>query len=215
MGIYVFNRNVLLDLLNNNLTDFGRDIIPKAIDTHRVFSYVYQGYWEDIGTIRSFFEANLDLTTELPKFNFFDMTSPIFSRPRFLPASKINGAEIQHAILSDGCILNHATVTDSIVGLRGLIDRGSKLTRTIMLGSDFYESEVSILENEALGRPRIGVGENTIIDNTIIDKNARIGNNCVISPRGKPENVDHELYYIRDGILIIPKGGIIPHNTIL
>jgi len=122
MGIYLFNREVLLSLLNNSMADFGKHIIPTAIGTHRVFSHIFQGYWEDIGTIRSFFEANLELTSELPRFNFYDTLSPIYSRPRFLPGSKINGAEIDHAILSDGCIINHARITQSIIGLRGAVE---------------------------------------------------------------------------------------------
>lgn len=215
MGIYVFNREILLKLLNNSFTDFGKDIIPTAIGTHRVFSYVFQGYWEDIGTIRSFFEANLNLTTELPRFNFFDMSSPIFTRPRFLPASKINGAQIDHAIISDGCIINHSRITHSIVGVRSLLDRDSRLDRTILLGSDYFESAASIAENQNAGRPRIGIGCNTQIENAIIDKNARIGSNCVISPAGKPENMDHPLCYIRDGIVIIPKNGVVPHGTVI
>ncbi|MSU64479.1 MAG: glucose-1-phosphate adenylyltransferase [Pedosphaera sp.] len=215
MGIYVFNRDVLLKLLDNNLTDFGKHIIPGAIETHRVFSHVFQGYWEDIGTIRSFFEANLNLTTELPQFNFFDMGAPIFTRPRFLPASKINGAQIDHAVISDGCILNHCTISSSIVGVRCLIDEGSSLHRVVGLGSDYYESARSIAENEAGGRPRVGIGRNTRIENAIIDKNARIGSNCVLSPAGKPENLDHPLYYIRDGIVIVPKNGIIPDGTVV
>ncbi len=213
MGIYVFNRDVLLKLLDNTLTDFGKHIIPGAIHQYRVYSYIYQGYWEDIGTIRNFFEANLNLVTELPKFNFFDMGAPIFTRPRFLPASKINGAQIDHAIISDGCIINHAQIEHSIVGVRSLVDSGSSLHRTILLGCDYFESEASIRENCAAGRPRIGVGRNTRIENAIIDKNARIGDDCVISPAGKPENVDHPLYYIRDGIVIVPKNGTIPHGT--
>jgi len=215
MGIYVFNREVLLKLLDNTLTDFGKHIIPGAIKTHRVFSHVFQGYWEDIGTIRNFFEANLNLVTELPQFNFFDMSAPIFTRPRFLPASKINGAHIDHAVISDGCILNHARIEHSIVGVRSLVDTGSSLHRTILLGCDYFESDQSIQQNEAAGRPRIGVGKNTRIENAIIDKNARIGDNCVISPAGKPENADHPLYFIRDGIVIIPKNGTIPHGTVI
>ena len=215
MGIYVFNRDVLLNLLDNTLADFGKHIIPGAIRTHRVSSYIFQGYWEDIGTIRSFFEANLDLTSELPHFNFFDMGAPIFSRPRFLPASKINGAEIDHAIISDGCILNYARISHCVVGVRCLVDRGSQLTNTILLGSDFYESDESIRHHTTAGRPRIGIGTNTRVENAIIDKNARIGNNCVISPAGKPENVDHPLYYIRDGVVIIPKNGVIPDGTVI
>lgn len=215
MGIYVFNRDVLMKLLENTHTDFGKHIIPEAIKTHRVFSYIFQGYWEDIGTIRSFFEANLNLTTELPRFNFFDMGAPIFTRPRFLPASKINGAQIDHAVISDGCILNHCRITNSLVGVRCLVDRESRLNRTILLGSDYFESADSIQLNERSGRPRIGIGVNTVIENAIIDKNARIGNNCVITPNGKPENMDDPLFYIRDGIVIVPKNGIIPHGTVI
>ena len=215
MGIYLFNRGVLQALLDNTLTDFGKHIIPKAIETHRVFSYIFQGYWEDLGTIRSFFEANLELTAELPRFNFFDMTAPVFSRPRFLPGSKINGAEIDHAVISDGCIINYARISHSIVGLRCLVDRGSQVHRAILLGSDYYESEQSIVQNEATGRPRIGVGHNTRIENAIVDKNARIGSNCVITPAGKPDVVDHPLYYIRDGIVVVPIGAVIPDGTVI
>jgi glucose-1-phosphate adenylyltransferase len=215
MGIYVFNRDVIIKLLDNALTDFGKHIIPAAIDTHRVFSYVFQGYWEDIGTIRAFFEANIDITSELPRFNFFDMTSPIFSRPRWLPASKINGAQIDHAIISDGCIISHADIHQSIIGIRSIISPHSHLHRTIMLGSDYYESAASIAENEAMGHPRIGIGSNTRIEEAIIDKNARIGNNVVITPKGKPENVDHASYYIRDGVVIIPKNGVVPHGMVI
>lgn len=215
MGIYVFNRDVLPKLLENPVTDFGKHLIPTAIETHRVFSYIFQGYWEDIGTIRSFFEANLDVTSELPRFNFFDMAAPIFTRPRFLPGSKINNAEIDHAVVSDGCIINQSRIRNSIVGVRSIVGAGTELNRVVLLGCDFYESSESIRENEAAGRPRVGVGMNTKIENAIVDKNARIGNNVTISPAGKPENVDHPLYYIRDGIVVIPKGGIVPHGTVI
>ncbi|MBC8094405.1 MAG: glucose-1-phosphate adenylyltransferase [Akkermansiaceae bacterium] len=215
MGIYVFTREVVRQLLDNTLADFGKHIIPSAIETHRVFSHVFQGYWEDIGTIRSFFDANLDVTSELPRFNFFDMAAPIFTRPRFLPGSKINGAQIEHAVISDGCILNHAKISNSIVGVRSIVGAGTDLNRVVLLGCDYYESLESIRVNEAAGRPRIGIGSNTRIENAIIDKNARIGNNVVISPAGKPENADHPLYYIRDGIVVIPKSGIVPHGTVI
>jgi glucose-1-phosphate adenylyltransferase len=215
MGIYVFNREVVLKLLDNTLTDFGKHIIPSAIASHRVHAYVFQGYWEDIGTIRSFFEANLDLVAELPRFNFFDMSAPIFTRPRFLPASKINGAEINHAIVSDGCILNRCKINHSIVGVRSIIHDACDITRTIILGCDYYESDASIHNYESKGLPRIGVGKNTRIENAIIDKNPRIGDNCQISPAGKPDHLDHPLYYIRDGIVIIPKNGLIPHGTVI
>lgn len=215
MGIYVFNRDVLPRLLDNTLVDFGKHVIPSAIQTHRVSAFVYQGYWEDIGTIRSFFEANLDLVTDLPRFNFFDMTAPIFSRPRFLPGSKINSAHVDHAVVADGCIINHSRISHSIVGLRTIVGEGSELRRVVALGSDYYESAESIRENETAGRPRVGIGRNTRIENAIIDKNARIGDNVVITPVGKPENADHEMYYIRDGIVVIPKDGVVPHGTVI
>jgi glucose-1-phosphate adenylyltransferase len=213
MGIYVFNRDLICRLLDNPLSDFGKHIIPNAINNHAVYSYVFKGYWEDIGTIGSFFEANLDLVSELPRFNFFDMSAPVFSRPRFLPGSKINGAQIDHALVTDGCIINHARINHTIVGLRTIVESGTELNRVVILGSDFYESHESVERHEREGQPRIGIGANCKIENAIIDKNARIGNNVTISPAGKPETVDHELYYIRDGIVIIPKGAILPAGT--
>jgi glucose-1-phosphate adenylyltransferase len=215
MGIYVFNRDLIRELLDNPLSDFAKHIIPHAIHSRRVFSYVFQGYWEDIGTIRSFFDANLDLVSELPRFNFFDMSAPIFSRPRYLPGSKINGAQIDHAVISDGCIINHARISSSIVGLRTVVGAGTELNRVVILGSDYYESEESVLKNASQGKPRIGIGAHCKIENAIIDKNARIGNNVTISPVGKTDNLDHEFYHIRDGIVVIPKNAIIPHGTVI
>jgi len=215
MGIYIFNRDLLRRLLDQNFADFGKHLIPHAIDKHRVFSHVFQGYWADIGTIRSFFEANLDLASELPRFNFFDMSAPIYTRPRFLPASKINGASLDHTVVSDGSILNHCKISQSIVGQRYLVDAGSHITRTVIMGADYYETRESIEEGVRTGRPRIGIGRNTRIDTAIVDKNARIGDNCVITPHGKPESVDHDLYFIRDGIVIIPKNAVIPNGTFI
>tara|TARA_B100001250_G_scaffold412258_1_gene443005 strand:+ start:790 stop:2097 length:1308 start_codon:yes stop_codon:yes gene_type:complete len=215
MGIYVFNRDVMLKYLDSEHIDFGKHIIPEAIEQCRSFSYVYQGYWEDVGTISTFFESNLDAASELPKFNFFDMEAPIFTRPRFLPASKINGAAIDHAVLSDGCIINRAQISDSIVGVRSVVGDGTMIQRVVMMGADYYEAADSIERNSTSGRPPIGIGSNTRIQNAIIDKNARIGNNCIISPAGKDENCDGELYYVRDGIVIIPKNAVIPDNTVI
>jgi len=215
MGIYVFNRNIIKKLLNNTFSDFGKDIIPKAIDTHRVASYVYQGYWEDIGTIRSFFEANIDLASVVPRFNFFDMSSPIFSRPRFLPGTKINGAQIEQAVIADGCIINSAIIRNSIVGVRSLVGAGTQLHRVVGMGCDYYESRESIEQHERDGIPRIGIGQNCRIENTIIDKNARIGDNVTITPEGKPDSVDNERYFIRDGVVIVPKAAVIPHGTVI
>jgi glucose-1-phosphate adenylyltransferase len=215
MGIYIINRHVLFRLLENPSEDFGRHVIPQAIDSHRVAAFLFQGYWEDIGTIRSFFEANIDLTSDLPRFNLFDMRAPIYTHPRFLPPSKINGATIDHGIISDGCIINQCRIESSIVGLRSLVDAGSHIRRTIIMGADSFESEESVQRHAAEGWPRIGIGRNTHIDGAIIDKNARIGDQCTITSRGKPETMDHPLYYVRDGIVIIPKDAVIPHRTII
>jgi glucose-1-phosphate adenylyltransferase len=208
MGIYVFNRKALFELLDESHHDFGKDVIPRALGSHRVCAYIFQGAWEDIGTIRSYFDCSLDLTSPRPRFQFFDMTKPLFTRPRFLPASRINGGHIEHSLISDGCIINESSIRHTILGLRSIVGEGSHLERTIMLGSDYYEAE-------PVADPAIGVGQNTRIDNAIIDKNARVGNNCVISPNGKPKDVDHELYFVRDGIVIIPKNGLVPHGTVI
>jgi glucose-1-phosphate adenylyltransferase len=214
MGIYIFNRDVLVDLLDSDHADFGKHIIPEAIKTRRSFSHVYQGYWEDVGTIKTFFDANLDAASELPKFNFFDMSAPIFTRPRFLPASKINSAAIDHAVLSDGCIISLAQISHSIVGVRSIVGSGTKLHRVVMMGADFYETDYSIREHRAQNIPAIGIGSNTRIENAIIDKNARIGDNCIISPEGHEENEDGDGYVVRDGIMIIQKNAIVPHGTV-
>jgi glucose-1-phosphate adenylyltransferase len=217
MGIYVFNRDVLVELLDNDLTDFGKHIIPMALEKLRACSYVYQGYWEDVGTIRTFFEANLDAASVLPKFNFFDMTAPIFTRPRYLPASKINGAAIEHAVLSDGCIINRARISESIIGVRCIVGDGTILKRTVVMGADYYESEDSIRHHQKAKTPPIGIGSFTRVENAIIDKNARIGDRCIISPEGKPDHHDdpEKRFYIRDGIVVIPKNGILPHGTVI
>lgn len=212
MGIYVFNREVLFELLNNNHTDFGKHIIPGAIAERRVFSHVFQGYWEDIGTIRAFFEANLDLAADVPRFNFF--TPPVFTRPRYLPASKINSAAIDHAVIADGCIINQAQLNHVLVGIRSVLESGCSLRRVVMMGADFYDTPEKLAQPENQGVP-LGVGRGTRIENAIIDKNARIGEGCILTPAGKPADFDHPLYFIRDGILVIPKGAVIPNGTVV
>lgn len=212
MGIYVFNRDVLFELLNNNLTDFGKHIIPGAIETKRMFSYVYQGYWEDIGTIRNFFEANLDQAAIQPKFNFFD--PPVFTRPRFLPATKINGAAIERAVISDGCIINNSRIQHSTIGIRSVIGEGAFLSKVVMMGADYFDSLAQQSKPENMGIP-LGIGRGTRIENAIVDKNVRIGEGCVITSAGKPDEVDHPLYHMRDGVLVIPKGTVVPNNTVL
>ena len=215
MGIYLFNRQTLIELLENEMSDFGKHIIPRSIGTHRVYSFVYQGYWEDIGTIRAFFEANLDMTSTLPQFDFFQLETPVYTRPRFLPASKINGAAIDQAIISDGCIIDRSRISQSLIGVRCLIAPGCRVHRSILLGSNNYETEASKAASDQDGIPRIGVGGNTRIENTIVDKNARIGADCVITPEDKPEQLDGKNYFIRDGIVIIPKNAVIPDGTVI
>ena len=215
MGIYVFNRQALFELLTESNRDFGKDVIPNSLRTRRVCGYVFQGVWEDIGTIRSFFDCNLELTEPLPRFNLFDMTAPVYTRPRFLPSSKLNGGNIEQSLIADGCIINQCTIRQTVLGLRSVVGRGSRLERTVMMGSDFYESQESVAFHLGAGRPRIGIGENTRVENAIIDKNARVGNDCVLSPAGKPKDMDHALYFIRDGVLIIPKNGLVPHGTVV
>jgi len=215
MGIYLVNRKLIRVLLDHGLPDFGRHILPQAIHTHQVFAHVFHGYWEDLGTIRNFFEANLELVSELPRFNFFDSFAPIFSRPRFLPSSKVNGAQIDHAVISDGCILNRVRIRHSLVGLRIFIGAGTELRRTVVFGCDYYETLESIQAHERMGQPRIGIGANCHIEQAIIDKNVRIGNDVRISPAGKPANQDGPFYYVREGVVIIPKDAVVPHGTVI
>ena len=212
MGIYVFTRKALFELLDEH-HDFGKEVIPAALRSHRVCAYIFQGAWEDIGTIRNYFDVSLDLTAALPRFNVFDMTAPLFTRPRFLPSSKINGGNIEHSLVSDGCIIESSVIKESILGLRSILGKGCHLQRTIMMGSDYYESAESIAQHRLQGKPAVGIGNNTRIENAIIDKNARVGEGCVISPAGKPKDFDHECCIIRDGIVIIPKNGTFPDGT--
>lgn len=215
MGIYVFNRAILeAALADPRVTDFGKDVIPGAIRNLNVFSYVYQGYWEDIGTIRAFYEANLDLTEAVPKFNFYDASSPIYTRSRYLPASKVDSCQIDRATLSDGCILRESTISRSIIGIRSRIEPGVKVSDSILMGADFYENLQEMDANRAAGRPHVGVGSNTVIEGAIIDKNARIGSDVVIRAAGR-KDTDGQFYYIRDGIVVIPKETVVPNGAVV
>jgi glucose-1-phosphate adenylyltransferase len=209
MGIYLFNRSVLETCLDNKHEDFGKHVIPAAIANHRVQAHVFQGYWEDIGTIRSFFEANLALAEIEPPFSFYRPGATVYSRPRFLPATKINGAAVKRTVLSDGCIITEATLDRCVVGIRSIIETGAVLQNVVMMGADFYESETSA----PLGAPPLGIGRNTTIKDAIVDKNARIGERVVISPEGKPTEMDGDNFYIRDGVIIVPKNAVIPDGT--
>jgi glucose-1-phosphate adenylyltransferase len=205
MGIYVFNRNVLIELLENELVDFGKHIIPTSIKDRHVSAFIFKGYWEDIGTIRAFYEANLDLTEVVPEYSFFEPDSPIYTRPRFLPGSKINGATLRKAIISDGCIISDAHLERSVVGIRSVIQSGATIRNSIVMGADYFE-----LDQSDSSQPPMGIGKNCVIDRAIIDKNARIGDGVVITPEGKSPNLDVDNYFLRDGIVVIPKNAVIP-----
>ncbi len=217
MGIYLFNYPKLLELLKDDPTtvDFGGEIIPTAIKNYNVQAHVFNDYWEDIGTIRSFYQANLDLASPLPKFNFFDAESPIYTRSRYLPPSKLHGSDIDNSMVSEGCIMNGVYARNSIIGLRSRIDVGVRIEDSIIMGSDYFETIEEIRQNLSSGKPHIGIGENTIIKRAIIDKDVRIGKNVRLVNSAGVENRDPEdgSYFIRDGIIIVPKGGMIVDGT--
>lgn len=210
MGIYVFNRQILIDALDNSYDDFGKHIIPASLKKYKVFAYIFQGYWEDIGTVRAFFEANLALTDTVPPYNFFDHVNPIYTHARFLPASKVNSAQINRAVIADGCIITQANIERAVIGIRSVIETGTTIRNCVLMGADFYQDEDP---HPISGRPPIGIGAHCVIEGAIIDKNARIGSDVVISPAGKPENLDGDNFYIRDGVVVVPKNAVIPSGT--
>jgi glucose-1-phosphate adenylyltransferase len=206
MGIYLFNREILVRCLDNNLVDFGRDVIPHSIKDRNVSAFIFNGYWEDIGTIRAFYEANLDLTDILPEYSFFEADAPIYTHPRFLPGSKVNGATLRQALISDGCIISNAHIERSVIGIRSIIESGATIRNSVIMGADYFEEDRQLGEEV----PPIGIGRNCVVDRAIIDKNARIAAGVVITPEGKPSNLDAENYFIRDGIVVVPKNAVIP-----
>jgi glucose-1-phosphate adenylyltransferase len=210
MGIYVFNRQVLAECLDNDLDDFGKNIIPGTIDSRNVQAHIFRGYWEDIGTIRSFFDANLNLCDSHPQYSFYAPGAPIYTQSRFLPASVVEETMVKRAMISDGCQIRSATLERCVVGIRSIINPGASLRNTIMMGADFYESDKG-------GTPEgvipIGIGRDCVIEDAIIDKNARIGDGVVITPHDKDANSEGEGYYIRDGIVVIPKNSTVPAGT--
>lgn len=210
MGIYLFNTEVLIDLLlgNPDFDDFGADIIPHAIQTHAVYGYTFDGYWADIGTIRSFYEVNLQLTTTNAPFNFYDAEHPIYTHARFLPGSIVEDSILKDVLLAEGCRIQKAEITHSVIGVRSVIQAGTVIRDSILMGADYYTPE---------GSPSIpiGIGPNCYIEGAIIDKNARIGANVVIRPfpRGTEMKDPQERWYIQDGIVVIPKNGLLPDGT--
>jgi glucose-1-phosphate adenylyltransferase len=216
MGVYLFNQDVLRDLLAATAAeDFGREVIPRAIGERKVFGHFFDSYWEDIGTIASFFEAHMDLTRPLPKFDFYDEKRPIFTFPRFLPGSKILGAEVENAILCEGSIVNRSKIRDSIVGIRSRIGENCRLERTVIMGADYYESGDGLARNRERGVPDVGIGSDVEIRNAIIDKNARIGHGAKLINRNGAAAETADNYAIVDGIIVVPKDAVIPDGAVI
>jgi glucose-1-phosphate adenylyltransferase len=218
MGIYIFNRKLLFDLLLNekkDAADFGKEIIPQSINKYRVASYQYEGYWEDIGNIRAFFEANLALTKDLPEFNLFDNQRAIYTRPRMLPPAKISGTTMHNAIIAEGSIINAARVDNSIVGIRSRIGANTTILNAYLMGSDYYETLDEINADQQNGIPLLGIGQRCHIENTIIDKDCRIGNDVRIIGGTHLEDTDNDLYTIKEGVIVIKKGAILPNGFII
>ena len=218
MGIYVFNRKLLTDLLmeeSKDATDFGKEIIPSSIEKYKVASYQYDGYWTDIGNIYSFFEANLALTQEIPDFNLFDNDNPVFTRARMLPPAKISGTTLERTILAEGSIILASRVENSVIGIRTRIGHGTTIVSCYIMGSDYYETLDEMNQAAASGIPKIGIGERCYIKNTIIDKNCRIGNDVRINGGSHLPNSDHALYTVKDGIVVVKKGAILPDGFVI
>lgn len=218
MGIYIFNRNLLFSILEDEFkdaTDFGKEIIPQTIQHYKVASYQYSGYWTDIGNIYSFFEANLALTKDIPEFNLFDNEQTIYTRARMLPPAKISGTTLEKTLVAEGSILNCSRVENSVVGIRSKIGHGTTIVSTYLMGNDYYETLLEIQRREDSGELLLGVGERCYIRNAIIDKNVRIGNDVRINGGEHLPNGDHELYTVKDGIVVVKKGATIPNGFVI
>lgn len=220
MGIYCFTRKALHELLNRHPqhTDFGKHVIPAAIGDFNVQAYAFRGYWEDIGTIDTFYHANLELVKQpKPDFSFYDAEFPIFTRPRFLPPSKLLDTEVRESMVCDGCIIKSSKVLNSIIGVRSRLEEGSVVENALIMGSDDYQSDAERLADLAAGKPAVGIGANSVIRNAIIDKNARIGRNVKIINKDGVQNVERESegYWIRNGIVIVIKDTSVPEGTVI
>ena len=216
MGIYVFNSKTMEECLANELTDFGKEIIPAAISKLRVNAYLFNGYWEDIGTIRNFYETNLELTSVKPSFDFYDEQRPIYTHMRNLPPSKMNFSNMNQSIAAEGCIITNANITNSIVGIRTIVETGSSLNGVVCMGADYYETEVQKMQNAEARIPNVGIGRGAIIKGAIIDKNVCIGEGCRIGVDDiKRTDGNYGHYYIVDGIIVIPKNTILYPGTVI
>ncbi|WP_269525092.1 glucose-1-phosphate adenylyltransferase [Coraliomargarita parva] len=216
MGIYVFNAKTLIEALDSDTTDFGKEIIPGLLGEVKMFSYVFDAYWEDIGTVKAFFDCNLRLTDTMPPFNFFDEEARIYTRARFLPASKMNSCRIDRAVVADGSIVTDSDLKRCSLGVRSVVSDGGTLENVVMMGADYYETEDDFEENQSLGRPNIGVGHNSVIRNAILDKNVRIGKNVILDPTGLPDNFGPDVdVAIRDGVLVVCKDAVVPDGFVM
>ncbi|MBP1634301.1 MAG: glgC 2 [Acidobacteria bacterium] len=213
MGIYVFTREVLLEMLDRHHgVDFGHEIIPSALGSHRVNAHVFRGYWQDVGTVSSFYDANVMLTRPDAPFSFYDPRRPVFTRPRWLPASRLDGCRLDRAVVAEGCWIEHSTVTESVVGIRSHIGRDCRISRSVLLGADFYEHDDDAPTHE--GGPPLGIGAGSVLDRVIVDKNARIGEGVRLLNEAGVEEADGDGYFIRNGIVIVPKWGVVRAGTV-
>jgi glucose-1-phosphate adenylyltransferase len=216
MGIYLFKREVLeQSLANPQLVDFGRHVIPDAVPRLRVQAHVYRGYWEDVGTIQSYFQANLALCDAIPPFDFYDANHPVYTNPRFLPASKVEGCDIKSALICEGCIMHGAKIERAVVGIRSRVGVGTSIRNSLLIGADHYETLAEIRASTARGVPPLGIGPESVIENAIIDKNARIGRGVrLLNEKGIKEK-DGDGFFIREGLIIVPKNGIVPDGLVI
>ena len=216
MGIYIFTQGILRKALDNEYTDFGKEIIPKSIENFKVQSYIFTGFWEDIGTIKSFYETTINLTNITPDFDFYKESQPIYTRRRDLPASKINSCTITQCLTADGCIITNGNIMQSVIGIRTIIESGATLDGVVCMGADGYETVEEKKQNRERGIPDIGIGKGTLIRHAIIDKNARIGEVCRIGiDHLERIDGDYDNYHIRDGIIVIPKNAVLPSGTVI
>jgi glucose-1-phosphate adenylyltransferase len=215
MGIYVFSRDVLLDLLSGDETakDFGREIIPGALDRYRVNSFLFCGYWADVGTVNAFYDANIMLTDPASPFRFYDPQRPIYTHPRFLPAARFRDCTVREAVIAEGCYLEHCTIERSIVGIRTAVQAGATIRRSVLLGADFFEPDD---DHWAQGdSPRLGIGRDVVLDKVIVDKNARIGDGAKLTNAAGVEELDGDGFYIRSGVVIVPKDGVVKPGLVV
>ncbi|HEY7291462.1 MAG TPA: glucose-1-phosphate adenylyltransferase [Vicinamibacterales bacterium] len=214
MGIYVFSRDVLLDVLErDNATDFGREIIPRALDGYRVNAFIFRGYWADVGTVSSFYNANIMLTQPGAPFRFYDPRRPIYTHPRFLPGARFSNCTVRDAIIAEGCFMEGATIDESIVGIRTNIQNGATITRSVLHGADFYEADDDAPAKTSA--PRLGIGRHVRLDRVIVDKNARIGDDVRLVNEAGIDHADGDGYCIRDGIIVVPKDGVVKPGTVV